>query len=166
MTGPTFAYCGLFSGQENISAGRWLLKFEHEMSRYRAADGDISPDGYLGSLNMLFTEDAAEWSKNHPDAVRLLAEPKPTHQTVTSLKSLLCDQFPSRVVEVVPVPIDVELAELRQRTKESELLASYYKRVSGLMYWVDAQDQQASAGNTALSSLESAMLDTILQAFI
>lgn len=136
------------------------------MSGYRTADGDIQPDVYLGSLNMLFTEDASEWSKSHPDAVRLLAEPKPTHQTVTSLKSLLCDRFPSRVVEVVPVPIDVELAELRQRTKESELLASYYKRVSSLMYWVGARDRQTSASNTALSSLESAMLDTVLRVFI
>ncbi|MCJ1423137.1 hypothetical protein MMC29_001018 [Sticta canariensis] len=166
MRGPAFAFCGPFSGQGNISASRWLLKYEHEMSGYRVADGIIPPEVYLGSLDMLLTDEAAEWSESHPDAVRLLADPTPTQQTVSSFKSLLCDRFPSRVVEVVPVPIDVELSELRQKSEESESLASYYKRVTSLMYRVGARGRQGSVGNTALSSLESAMLDTILRAFI
>lgn len=162
MTGPSFAFCGPFPGQMNISANRWFRKFDYEMSGF-CIDGRIPADKYLSFLNMLLTEDAAEWADSYPDAIRLLEDPNPTQETVDSFKALLCDRFPSRIVEVVPVPFDVELSELKQ--KEDESLASFYKRVLSLMQRVGARDRPI-AGSTALTILESSMLDMILRAFI
>ncbi len=68
---------------------------------------------------------------------------------------------------MIPIPIDVELAELKQ--KSDETLASYYKKITSLMQRVDARDRPSPishAEGSALSSLKSAMLDTILRAFI
>lgn len=167
LTGPTFAFCGTFSGKDasGISAARWLKKFEHEMSGYKSEnDGTIPAQTYLDSLSMLLTDDAAEWSESHPDAIRLLAETSPNPQTVDSFKSLFCERFPSKAVEVTPVPFDVELSDLRQ--KPDEPLATYYKRITNLMQRVGAKDRPAASSGTTLTLLESAMLDTILRAFI
>ena len=62
QTGPTFAMCGTFSGTTGISASRWLIKFNHEMKGYRTENGSIPADTYLESLNMLLTDDAADWA--------------------------------------------------------------------------------------------------------
>ena len=164
MTGPSFAFCGTFSGNGSISAARWLRKYEHEMSGYKV-DGVIPAVTYLENLSMLLTDDAAEWSESHPDAVRLLNETDPTPQAVESFKSLFCERFPSKAVEVTPIPFDVELSELRQRTDEP--LNAYYKRVTNLMQRVGAKDRPAATPSTStLTLLESAMLDTILRSFI
>ena len=56
---------------------------------------------------------------------------------------------------------DIELAELHQRTDEP--LATYCKRVTNIMQRVGAKDRPTSG---TLTLLESAILDTILRAFI
>ena len=161
--GPSFAFCGTFSGNDSISAVRWLRKFEHEIVGYRV-NGTVPPDKYLSSVDMLLMDDAAEWAESYPEAIRLLKDPNPTQESVNTFKALLCDRFPAKVVEVVTVPIDVELSGLKQRTDES--LASYYKRVTGLMQRAGARDRAAPPGNLPLSPLESTFLDIILRAFI
>ena len=163
QSGPTFALCGTFSGT-TIAASRWLIKFNHEMKGYRSSDGNIPPDLYLESLNMLLTDDAADWAESHPEAVRMLSDPNPTADTVERFKSLFCDRFPSKIVELTPVSFDVELAELNQRSDEP--LLTYYKRVTNIMQRVGAKDRSASPSSAPLTILESAMLDTILRAFI
>ena len=164
QTGPTFAICGTFSGTTGISASRWLIKFNHEMKGYRAEDGSIAPDTYLESLNMLLTDDAADWAESHPDAVRLLAEPDPSQATVDSFKTLFCERFPTKAVEITPIPFDVELADLRQKPEEP--LVAYYKRTTGLMQRVGLKDRQVATTLPTLTSVESAMLDTVMRAFI
>lgn len=71
---PTFAFCGTFSGKEGSSASRWLKKFEYELSYYKDNTGTIPTHIYLDQLDMLLTDDAADWAESHPDAARLLAE--------------------------------------------------------------------------------------------
>lgn len=88
-------------------------------------------------------------------------EEAPTQQTIDNLRSLSCERFPAKAVEVTPIPFNVELAELQQRTDEP--LSSYYKRVTSLMQRVSAKDR---ATGTRLSLLESAMLDSIIRAFV
>ncbi len=80
-------------------------------------------------------------------------------------RSLFCDRFLSRVVEIMLISIDVKLTELRQ--KSNETLVFYYKRVTELMQRVDARDRSnLHADEFILSSLKSVMLNTILRAFI
>ncbi len=80
-------------------------------------------------------------------------------------RSLFCDRFFFRVVEIVFISIDVKLTELRQ--KSDETLISYYKRVTELMQRVDARDRSnPHADEFILSFLKSVMLNTILRAFI
>lgn len=165
MPRPTFALCGTFSGA-TISAAKWLKKFDHEMEDYRGEDGKFPPAKYLDNLSMLLIDEASDWSESHPEAVRLLeeAEVAPSQSTVENFRSLLCEKFPSKAIEIVPIPIDVELSELHQRPDES--LATYYKRVSNLMQRVGARDRPVSAAIAGLTTLESSMLDIILRAFI
>lgn len=162
-TSPTFSFCGTFSGTGTVSAARWLKRLDHEFSGYKI-DGVVKPFTYLDSLNMLLTDDAAEWAESHPDAIRLLAIEDPTAQDLENFKSLLCERFPTRSVEVSPIPFDAELAELHQRPDEA--LSSFYKRVTSLMQRVGAKDRPAPNSSTTLTLLESAMLDTILRAFL
>lgn len=100
QTGPTFAICGTLSGTTGISASRWPINFNHETKGYKVEDESIPPNTYLESLNMLFSDDAADWAESNSDAVRLLAEPEPTQATVYSLKSLFCERFPTKAVEL------------------------------------------------------------------
>ena len=147
-----------------MSGARWLKKLGHELSGYKTANEAIPADTYLNSLNMLLVEEAADWAESHPEAIRLLNEPSPTQDTVTAFKALFCDRFPSRAVEAAPIPFNVELAEIAQRSEES--LSSYYKRVIGLMQRVGAKDRPVTPSAAVLSPLEAAMLDIILRAFI
>ena len=166
MVRPTFTICGQFSGTTD-SASKWLKKFDLEMEDYRDEDGRFPPTKYLGTLDALLTGEASDWSESHPEAIRLLheAETAPTPTTVENFRALFCERFPSKVMEISPVPFDVELAELHQRPEES--LAAYYKRVQNLMQRVGARDRPApTPAVNALTSLEAAMLDTILRAFI
>jgi hypothetical protein len=82
-----------------------------------------------------------------------------------SFKSLFCDRFLFRVVEVISISIDVELIELRQ--KQNETLTAYYKRVTDLMQRADVRDRSnLHADEFILFSLKSVMLNIILRAFI
>ena len=144
MPRPTFALCGTFFGTTDVTAARWLDKFDFEMEDYQDSEGRFPPTKYLGYLNMLLVEDAAKWSEKDPDARRLLAEAKaaPTPVTVDNFRALFCEAFPSREVEASPIPFEVELAELHQHPNEQ--LSAYYKRVCQLMKSVGAKDRPAS----------------------
>ena len=134
------------------------------MRGYRNEDGTIPADTYLESLNVLLTDDAADWAESHPDAIRLLSDPEPTQATVENFKALFCERFPTKAVEITPVPFDVELADLRQKPEEP--LVAYYKRTTGLMQRVGLKDRQVATPLPTLTSVESAMLDTVMRAFI
>ena len=163
---PTFAICGTFSGATE-SAAKWLKKFDLEMEDYRNDNGLFPAGKYLSTLDALLTGDASDWSESHPVAIRLLAEAEttPTDQTVENFRALFCERFPSKVMEVSPIPFDLEIASLRQRPEES--LAAYYKRVSNMMQRVGVRDRPTPLPTaTSLASSESIVLDTVLRAFI
>ena len=161
----TFVFCDIFFDQNNISTSRWLKKFEHEMSDYKTVVIDaISADKYFESINMLFIDDVANWSESHSDAIRLLNDSVFIQFTVISFKSLLCERFFSKIVEIISVSFDVKLTELRQR--DDEFLADYYKRIISLMQRIDAKNKFVFAATIILILLESVMLNIILRAFI
>ena len=117
---PTFAICGTFSGEKE-SASKWLMKYDMEMEDYMDDEGRFPPRKYLGFLEALLTGDASDWSESHPVVSSLLREAKlnPTNHTVESFRTLFCERFPSRVIEESPIPFDLEIAELKQRSEES-----------------------------------------------
>ena len=97
-------------GNRGLPGWRWLL----------------SPDKYLTTLVALLTGDAPDWSRSHTVAIRLLteAESNPTNQTIKNLRALFCERLPSKVMEITPIPFDLETAGLRQRSEESLLVFS------------------------------------------
>jgi hypothetical protein len=158
----SFSICGSFSGKGALSASRWLKRFEWEIQAY-AVGGVVPSARYLSTLDLLLTDEAADWAETNPDVINLLLDPAPTELTIAHFKSLFQERFPAKSLEISPVSFDVELNDLRQRPDES--LLAYYKRVLCMMQRVGAKDRPtANAG--VLSLLESAMLDTILRAFI
>ena len=47
QTGPSYTFCGIFSGSTNMFAARWLRRLEHELNVYRVGDELIpSEKGY------------------------------------------------------------------------------------------------------------------------
>ena len=162
MEGPTFAFCGTFSGQGD-SAYKWVRKFEHEMSEYKM-DGRIPPDKFMKSIDLLLTGEAGEWSECHPKAIRLLKDPTPTPQTVADFKALLYERFPFKALELASVSIDTELQELKQRAEES--LAAYYKRTIGIMQRMRVSDRSTVLESTPLSPLKAIMLDKVFRSFV
>ena len=87
-----------------------------------------------------------------------------TQFTIVSFKSLLCERFFSKIVEIIFVSFDVELVELRQR--DDEFLTDYYKRIIDLMQRINAKNKFVFAAAIILILLEFAMLNIILRAFI
>ena len=111
---------------------------------------------------MLLIDETAICSESYPEAVRLLAEVAPDQNIVAHFRALSCERMPSTAVEITRISLDVELAELKQR--DSEPLSAYYKRVTNLMQRVGVKDRSDNAA--PLIMLESAMLDTVLRAFV
>jgi hypothetical protein len=126
-----------------------------------------SLDKYLSSLNMFLIDETIEWLESHFDIIRLLNDFNFTQNTINAFKSLFCDRFSSRVVEIVSIFIDVELIELKQ--KSNEILTFYYKKVTSLMQKIDARDRSAQNSHVnefILFFLKSTMLNIILRTFI
>lgn len=59
-----------------------------------APHGTISPKKFLDYVDMLLIDDAADWADTDYDAARLLAEEKPTVQSVVLFTNLLQQWFP------------------------------------------------------------------------
>ena len=157
---PTFNFCSRYTGKE-MSAFRWLKSFEHELAVCRDAQGQIPPATYLYYLDLLLHGEAAEWVESNPEAVRLMATPNPTQDTVSQFSSLMQERFPTKSVEPTPVSFDMELSELRQRHDES--LISYYTRTLNLMQKYGAKDRSSTV---ILTLAESSLLDTFLRVWI
>ena len=159
---PKFSFCGCFSGKDTISAARWLKKLEFELAPFKQ-DGSMPPRKFLESVDLLLTDDAAEWAETCPDAVRLLADENPTAQSMTTFRNLFQERFPAKSVETSTVSFDLELSNLHQ--KEGESISFYYRRVCAFMLRVGAKDKSTD-GTFTLSLLEAATLDVILKAFV
>jgi len=111
IDGPTYAFYRTFSRKNSTSAPRWLRKLKHELSGYKTNNG-IPADRYLDALNILLTNDAKEWAKSYPKAVRLLTTPTLTKDTIDRFKLLFLNRFPSKALEISLVSIDIELSKL------------------------------------------------------
>ena len=165
---PDFKFCGKFSGK--TSAARWLKSFNHELECCKdETTGRVPPGKYLSYLDLLMTEDAADWAEENPDAAKHLATDAPTQDTVDNFLALFKERFPSKAIETTPITFDSELADLKQ--KQDEALATYYTRTINLMQKYGAKDRpQLTSGSTAapktLSLAEASLLDTFLRQWI
>lgn len=94
-----FSFCGCFYGNGITSAAQWLKKLEIEL----APHGTVSPNNYV---DILLMGDASDWADKNYNATRLLAEEKPTVQSVNFFTNLLQQWFPSDP-EALPVVVDI-----------------------------------------------------------
>lgn len=90
---PRFTFCDIFSGQDNISAARWIRKLEFELGPFKV-NGAIPAQRLLTSKDLLLTDEAAKWAEINPDALRILASSEPTDANVTAFKNLFQERFP------------------------------------------------------------------------
>ncbi len=63
-------------------------KLEHELSRYKSAEGSMSINTYVKSLNMLLIDEIADYVDYNSDAIRSLETSDLTQSTVITFKSL------------------------------------------------------------------------------
>ena len=164
-TGPDFVFCGTFSGKGDISASKWLKKFEYEMAGYKN-NNVIPADRYLSAIELLLVEEASVWSETDLDVAGWLAEENPTQNTVTLFKTRFIQKYPARLAESAPFNFDAEMADLRQGPEETLLM--YYRRTLGSLQRVGGRDRPLvpSPENPMLSSLESVTLDTVIRSFV
>ena len=155
-----FKFCGCFNGKD-IAASKWLKKLDWELEGY-AVNGVIPSHRYIQAIDLLLTEDASAWAETNPQAIHLLSTDEPDAVTVRAFRGLLCERFPSKSSEISNTTFEAELTELKQ---QDESLSAYYKRVTSMMQRVGAKDR-ALPGAIPITPLESAMLDTIMRAFL
>lgn len=158
---PQFAFCGTFSGKDNTSAAKWIKRLEFELTPYQDENGVIPARKFLSSIDLLLSDEAAEWAEIDPDAIKLLTNPDPTAQMVSTFKDLFQQRFPSKFAALPTKSLNQQLSELHQRADET--IDAYYKRTCALMLRVGARDR---LGEEKLSLLEVSTLDSILKAFI
>lgn len=89
-----FAFCGTFSGRDNTSAAKWIKRLEFELTPYQDENGVISAQKFLSSVDLLLSDEAAEWADIDQDAMKLLNDPNHTTQPVSTFKDLFNNTFP------------------------------------------------------------------------
>ena len=88
-------------------------------------NGAVPPATLLECINLLLTDEAAEWAVTNPDAARLLADKELTAETALAFRNLLQERFLARSIDSFTVSFDMELSELKR--KPDEPITSYYK---------------------------------------
>ena len=75
-------------------------------------------------------------------------------------------KYPAKIVKIVPISFNAEIADLKQSKKKAFLL--YYKRTSALLQRIKGKNRKRVPGiqNIRLSTLKSVMLNTVLKAFV
>ncbi len=158
-----FSFCDIFSDINHVFVTCWLKWSKHKLSEYKINEV-INFIIYLNSLNMLLMNNIIKWAKSHSNAIHLLSIKNFTAQNLTSFKFLLCERFSSKAIEISFISFNVKLFKLRQRFDKA--LVIFYKRVTSLMQHVKAKDKSTFSSFTIFTLLKSAMLNTILRAFI
>ena len=98
--------------------------------------------------------------------VELVEDPDPTVSTAETLKNLFIQKYPTKMVEPTTTNFDSEISDLAQ--DEDEALLAYYRRTLSLLSRIGCRDRpkKVTLMVMELTSLESAMLDTVLRAFV
>ena len=165
-TEPDFSLCGTFSEKKSQSAIWWLKKLEWELKQYASENESIFSINFIQAFDLLLVNNTASWAETTQAVVKLIEDSEPTESTVKTLKSLFIQQYSTRVVEVPVINFNTEISELGQQERETLLV--YYCWTLSLLSWIGCWDRlkKIILTVTELISLESAMLDTVLWAFV
>ena len=113
-------------------------------------------------------KNAVIWAEINQTVVKLLnTELNSLMQvTVITLKFLLIQKYLIKVIEILTVNFNSEIADLCQLNKK--ILLVYYKQTLNLLNRVDKQNQLKKITNqiSELFLLKTVMLNTVLRAFI
>ena len=132
--------------------------------RRATADGQISPIDYLTTADFLLKGNAATWAEASPEMARLRALSDPTDEDVRRFKECLINKFPSQAVDTVAQSFDTEVHNLAQANGEP--LHIYYNRAHALLRQFGGRDRPSTSNtNQTLSTIEEALLGTIMSAF-
>ena len=152
---PTFRLSGPFSGAEGISASTWLKKLQYDLKPYYQLGSSAYAFEYIEAIDVLWTEEAAEWAEGNSLMQARITKLSPTSDDVEAIKQLMQDSFPQRSSEVHTFDIKTEFENLRPRSDET--LSAYYKRARSMMERMGARDRPETG--IPLLPLESAFLD-------
>ena len=134
------------------------------MSRYTVNDHILS-DQYLQFIDILLVENAVTWAETDLNIFILLTQSNSTLDTVFKFKILFIKKYSLQFTEIASISFNNEIADLKQKNKE--VLLMYYKWMSDLLIRVEIKNRLRHHSEiVSLSSLKSAMLDTVLKFFI
>ena len=134
------------------------------MSRYTVNDCILS-DQYLQFIDILLVENAVTWAETDLNVFILLTQSNSTLDTVFKFKTLFTEKYSIQFTEIASISFNNEVADLKQ--KDEKALLTYYKWVSDLLTRIEIKNRLRHHSEiVSLSSLKSAMLDTVLKFFI
>ena len=112
-----FKFCDKFIGTNDVSDSKRLRYLDHELRPFRMNEV-VPPQRYLKSVDLLLTDDAAEWTEGNGEVSRLLRLENPTAADVAQFVILFKDRFPVHNAEDTQASISMELQSLKQRSGE------------------------------------------------
>ena len=134
------------------------------MSEYTVNDCILS-DQYLQFIDILLVENAVTWAETDLNVFILLTQSNSTLDTVFKFKTLFTEKYSLQFTEIASISFNNEIADLKQ--KDKEVLLMYYKQMSDLLIRIETKNRLRHHSEiVSLSSLKSAMLDTVLKFFI
>lgn len=155
-----FAFCECFFEKRIISVVRWLKKLEHELSVFKQ-DEIISSGRYMNNINLLLIDDAVEWAKINVEAANLLTQEDSIVESVVTFRNLFQKQFSTKTIKTFSTSFDIELEEMKQKSKK--LIEAYHKRFLTLMLRYGVKNRSIASN---LFLLKSVILDVIMKTFV
>lgn len=97
---PSIQVCGTFSGNEGISAARWLRKLEQEFQNEDHYAGKVQPFVLLPALDFLLTGAALEWAEESLAILTTFTKSHLTAEDVETIKKMINERFPAKTIEL------------------------------------------------------------------
>jgi hypothetical protein len=158
---PDFKNSGRYEG--DIPASRWLTRLAYD---FRKASKNVpKPELYLEAIEMLLEGEPARRLDSTPRIRKIIDKRATATQfDVDTVKEWLTEEFPTSVQDITEADVQTEIENLSQGNEEA--LATYYQRTVSLLRRTHGRDKPREDSNTALSGLETTMLNCVVNAFV
>ena len=118
------------------------------------------------AIEMLLEEEPARRLDSTPRIRRIIDKRSTaTKEDVNTIKEWLTEEFPTSVQDITESDVQTEIENLAQ--EKDEALATYYQRVVSLLRRTHGRDKPREKDTaSALSGLETTMLNCVVNAFV
>jgi hypothetical protein len=158
---PDFKNSGYYKG--DIPAFRWLTRLVYD---FRKASQNIPrPELFLEAIEMLLEGEPARRLDSILRIRKIVNKrSEATQVDMNTIKEWLTEEFPISVQDITEADIQTEIENLSQGANKA--LAIYYQYMVSLLYRTHGRNKPREDSITALSGLETTILNCIINAFV